>query len=565
MSDSGGSDGSDVQLKVDIEYYIPNLSFIPPRSTQLTISRMHSGGRRSAILDFSHIIELTDISIPACKSLSSFIVEAWPFSMKNAPSIDATEFFTVAISLDICDHNFVVSSITPTVLTQFIRVTAIGRYGTSNAQTVINLGNFHGRPACVRLSATKEQNANKCKSTPESTSTFTSTSSSDYSEIQSKTITSAFRITDTVVATKAGCALEQYIRSMQNYAESLGCQYELACSELKSLISIPSSNLSSFSARVGNTFRIPSKQAVIRSYKKCVAIQLQRSRVQHAIRLIQSMSNSSQINVAMKYSETNLSNTFSELEIHCEMMLNLLLSICPHILKRKQQITQDAIFTSSSADTVFKNLMEFPHPRIRVQATGVLLSYYAPFPNWGSFLVSCLTQHLTADNFRNLCPSQSHFFCNVLVLGQRSLAIPGKGEEVIDSLLNLVATVLPKSGEQVKADVNFKFLTVALLLVSHLTETILSMNEAFMSKLNPHILSLLSTVVSGAGFANDFFDSPSKNNPSRSCPDEVTPSESTHKTKTKPTKKHLWNAASSEYGKISTGTFFSKLYKILTE
>lgn len=528
---------------------------MPPRPMQLTISRMHSGGRRSAILDFGHIIELSDISIPFCKSLSSFIIEAWPCNMKSCPTIDATDFFTIAISLDICCHDFTASPITPTVLTRYVRITAIGKYGTSNAQTVVSLGSFYGRPACIRLCAMEgtEQNHSKCTISPETVETPSHGGIGKRSNAE----ISAMRITDAGIVTDGVHAIERYLNSLQNYLESLTGQYALARVQLKSMISISSSNLSSFNAHIGNTYEIPSKQAVSQAYKKCTAIQLQLSRIHHAIALIESMNGSSQRESMKNSSESNQSLISPQIGIHCELMLNLLLSVCPQILKLKEQIRCDAVFSASSAEILFKYLiMGSPHPRIRAQATGVLLSCYAQFPNWGSFLVSCLTRYFRMAYSRNLSPSQSHFFCNILVLSQRCLAIPAKGEDVIESLMSLISITLPEAGELVEREVNFKLLTLVLLLVSHLTETIGSMNETFVLKSNPQIFPLILAGVSGTDDQGSFLDLVSPINVTFPSPEEAESLERIASIAKNYAKTHIGQQNLIKQGKLSIFLFY---------
>ncbi|XP_061384581.1 baculoviral IAP repeat-containing protein 6 isoform X3 [Danaus plexippus] len=108
----------------------------PPQHT-LVVERMHSGARRYIVLDFGHLVRLTDVIIPSCSDLVTLCIDIWTAG-------EETDCVKLAFASDIATKYLVLTDIQPPPLCRYIKITTIGRYGMSAMKCKIPLGWFYG-------------------------------------------------------------------------------------------------------------------------------------------------------------------------------------------------------------------------------------------------------------------------------------------------------------------------------------------------------------------------------------------------------------------------------------
>lgn len=438
---------------------------------------MHSGAKRGVVLDFFHVVELTDIIIPSCKEISSLIVESWPAEAKKKPTVNTPGFVTVAVSLDITDHNFNLPNVSPPVITRYIRITVAGRFGSSNPQTVVKLGQYFGRPAFV--------SNDRCVTGDEPiklSKAASAKSKADAGRSRKNGKPSAYYCADLAILDKGKFARLQYLKRLRKYIENVNCQYALTCSELKYLVS-SKSKLGDNTGKVDGRRLNLSQGRIYRAYRKCVAMRARKSRVEHAIRYLESVD-------GISSATSREGPSFSQLELQIELMLNTIAMLQPPILRKVDLHRMHQVeFTQSWAVDMFRNLIGFGNPRVRAQTCNLLLAHCSPYAWWGSFLAALFSEYII-DGTNALCLTRAHLMSVFLVLGQRTLVIPGKGEDIMIKLLELIEKSTPSSSDDSSVTrTNYGPFTMLLLFASHLTESVLWMNEAYVDGVSPRLLS----------------------------------------------------------------------------
>nr|XP_039261725.1 baculoviral IAP repeat-containing protein 6-like [Styela clava] len=487
-----------VEQKVSMNIVIPNMSFSLPPTSVLTVSRMHSGARRSVVLDFGQIVELTDVHIPSCPDISSLVLEG----TKDA-TLNKAVFTHVGVTLDICDHDFVLSNLAPPVLCRYVRITVIGRYGTTNAQTCVSLGRFYGRPACVGY---RKNHLNFDPQTavpsPPKKSMKDSLEETSTQQDEHPILLDLLDVSDSIAGKSA---VQRSIGYLRSYQDDIECRYSLACNQLRTFLSATHSGKSADSSKFSDLFmenfpfNTQSKfgkggqmKKLTTAYKKCSRLQVQMNRVSHAIRYMESLLGGTEepnmgLNVPHFDLPTARPPSFTQLQTFCELMLNTMLSV-PHGVYFKPNLEQElenghsALISPSLCATFFQNLICTGNPRLKVQANCLLLSYSSPFPWWGDFIAETLVKTLATRTSDAKHSSKDYMFSILLVLGQRSLATSQKAENLIKSLLKLLENLFIKAGNvSSPQNLDMGLLTWILLYASHMIETIAVQNECFMS------------------------------------------------------------------------------------
>ncbi|XP_039757629.1 baculoviral IAP repeat-containing protein 6 isoform X2 [Pararge aegeria] len=104
----------------------------------LLVERMHSGARRYIVLDFGHLVRLTDVVIPACSDLVTLYIDIWTVG-------EETDCVKIAYATDINTKHLVLTDIQPPPLCRYMKITTIGRYGMAAMKCKIPLGWFYGQ------------------------------------------------------------------------------------------------------------------------------------------------------------------------------------------------------------------------------------------------------------------------------------------------------------------------------------------------------------------------------------------------------------------------------------
>ncbi|XP_069360568.1 baculoviral IAP repeat-containing protein 6 isoform X2 [Maniola hyperantus] len=103
----------------------------------LLVERMHSGARRYIVLDFGHLVRLTDVVIPSCSDLVTLYIDIWTVG-------EETDCVKIAYATDIATKHLVLTDIQPPPLCRYMKITTIGRYGMAAMKCKIPLGWFYG-------------------------------------------------------------------------------------------------------------------------------------------------------------------------------------------------------------------------------------------------------------------------------------------------------------------------------------------------------------------------------------------------------------------------------------
>lgn len=505
LSTESSQENTSNQVPVHPVMNFSNLTFNLPRTSFLTISRMHSGARRSVVLDFGSLVEVTDIHIPSCPDLSSLTLDAWSDGSKNGP-LNKSQMTHVGMTLDICDHNLVLGNLMPPVICRYIKITVIGRYGTTNAESQLHLGHFYGRPLC--LSQRVSANLDPCSSVPSPPKKSMKEQEEDSFRRENRK-SEVVDLLEVCHDPAGQAAILRSLNYLRAYQDDVECRYGLACCQLQSFLTCDTAHTNesgtdmrdyfmadyrSSSGFIGHKDKA-SMDKLMYVYDKCIQLQTQMSRVISAIRYMDSILGLTESAVSPFNEPCNNTAGYDQLQTFCEFMITTMLGV-PGVSNCSQfsTITVDPVvdsrdlFSLRACTEIFKNICCLANPRLRMQAACLLLSYCSSYSWWGQFLSNILVDSLGCCaswlDIREL--PKEHIFSLLLVLGQRSLVVPQKAENVIASLLKVVESYLSPFNCDLKPDVNDNFLdliTWLFLYVTHLVETVLSHNDNFISDL----------------------------------------------------------------------------------
>ncbi|XP_018118499.1 baculoviral IAP repeat-containing protein 6 isoform X4 [Xenopus laevis] len=375
----------------------------PPPHQSIIIERMHSGARRFVTLDFGRPVLLTDILIPTCGDLASLSIDIWSLGEE----VDGRR---LVVATDISTHSLILHDLIPPPVCRFMKITVIGRYGSTNARAKIPLGFYYGHTYILpweselKLMHDPLRGENESANQPD---------------------------------------VDQHLTMMVALQEDIQCRYNLACHRLETLlqnIDLPPLN----SANNAQYFlRKPDKAVeedsrVFSAYQDCIQLQLQLNLAHHAVQRLKVALGMSRKTLQEQYDSKELIHTSSTEQLRTiiryllDTLLSLLHSSNGHSVPGVLQNT----FHAQACEELFKHLCISGTPKIRLH-TGLLLVQLCGAERWwGQFLSNVLQELYNSEQL--LIFPQDRVFMLLSCIGQRSLSNSG----VLESLLNLLDSLL---------------------------------------------------------------------------------------------------------------------------
>nr|XP_033791570.1 baculoviral IAP repeat-containing protein 6 isoform X2 [Geotrypetes seraphini] len=375
----------------------------PPPHQSIIIERMHSGARRFVTLDFGRPILLTDILIPTCGDLASLSIDIWTLGEE----VDGRR---LVVATDISTHSLILHDLIPPPVCRFMKITVIGRYGSTNARAKIPLGFYYGHTYILpweselKLMHDPLRGESEAANQPE---------------------------------------IDQHLTMMIALQEDIQCRYNLACHRLETLlqsIDLPPLN----SANNAQYFlRKPDKAVeedsrVFSAYQDCIQLQLQLNLAHHAVQRLKVALGANRKSLREKFDSRELIQMSSteQLRTIIRYLLDTLLSLLHSSSGHSVPVVLQNIFHAQACEELFKHLCISGTPKIRLH-TGLLLVQLCGGERWwGQFLSNVLQELYNSEQL--LIFPQDRVFMLLSCIGQRSLSNSG----VLESLLNLLDNLL---------------------------------------------------------------------------------------------------------------------------
>ncbi|XP_056423373.1 baculoviral IAP repeat-containing protein 6 isoform X3 [Hyla sarda] len=375
----------------------------PPPHQSIIIERMHSGARRFVTLDFGRPVLLTDILIPTCGDLASLSIDIWSLGEE----VDGRR---LVVATDISTHSLILHDLLPPPVCRFMKITVIGRYGSTNARAKIPLGFYYGHTYILpweselKLMHDPLRGENESASQPE---------------------------------------VDQHLTMMVALQEDIQCRYNLACHRLETLlqsIDLPPLN----SANNAQYFlRKPDKAVeedsrVFSAYQDCIQLQLQLNLAHLAVQRLKVALGMSRKTLREQFDSRELIHTSSteQLRTIIRYLLDTLLSLLHSSNGHSVPAVLQNTFHAQACEELFKHLCISGTPKIRLH-TGLLLVQLCGGERWwGQFLSNVLQELYNSEQL--LIFPQDRVFMLLSCIGQRSLSNSG----VLESLLNLLDSLL---------------------------------------------------------------------------------------------------------------------------
>ncbi|XP_029449757.1 baculoviral IAP repeat-containing protein 6 isoform X2 [Rhinatrema bivittatum] len=375
----------------------------PPPHQSIIIERMHSGARRFVTLDFGRPVLLTDVLIPTCGDLASLSIDIWSLGEE----VDGRR---LVVATDISTHSLILHDLIPPPVCRFMKITVIGRYGSTNARAKIPLGFYYGHtyilPWESELKLMHDPLRGECEATnqPE---------------------------------------IDQHLTMMIALQEDIQCRYNLACHRLETLlqsIDLPPLN----SANNAQYFlRKPDKAVeedsrVFSAYQDCIQLQLQLNLAHHAVQRLKVALGASRKTLREQFDSRELIQMSSteQLRTIIRYLLDTLLSLLHSSNGYSVPVVLQNTFHAQACEELFKHLCISGTPKIRLH-TGLLLVQLCGGERWwGQFLSNVLQELYNSEQL--LIFPQDRVFMLLSCIGQRSLSNSG----VLESLLNLLDNLL---------------------------------------------------------------------------------------------------------------------------
>ncbi|KAL7987488.1 hypothetical protein Chor_006407, partial [Crotalus horridus] len=375
----------------------------PPPHQSIIIERMHSGARRFVTLDFGRPILLTDVLIPTCGDLASLSIDIWTLGEE----VDGRR---LVVATDISTHSLILHDLIPPPVCRFMKITVIGRYGSTNARAKIPLGFYYGHTYILPLESELKIMHDPLRGEVEST---------NQPEI------------------------DQHLAMMIALQEDIQCRYNLACHRLETLlqsIDLPPLN----SANNAQYFlRKPDKAVeedsrVFSAYQDCIQLQLQLNLAHHAVQRLRVALGASRKILKEQSDPKELIQMSSteQLRTIIRYLLDTLLSLLHSSNGHSVPVVLQSTFNAQACEELFKHLCISGTPKIRLH-TGLLLVQLCGGERWwGQFLSNVLQELYNSEQL--LIFPQDRVFMLLSCIGQRSLSNTG----VLESLLNLLDNLL---------------------------------------------------------------------------------------------------------------------------
>ncbi|NXL92489.1 BIRC6 protein, partial [Alectura lathami] len=375
----------------------------PPPHQSIIIERMHSGARRFVTLDFGRPILLTDVLIPTCGDLASLSIDIWTLGEE----VDGRR---LVVATDISTHSLILHDLLPPPVCRFMKITVIGRYGSTNARAKIPLGFYYGHTYILpfenelKLMHDPLRGEGEAANQPE---------------------------------------IDQHLAMMVALQEDIQCRYNLACHRLEILlqsIDLPPLN----SANNAQYFlRKPDKAVeedsrVFSAYQDCIQLQLQLNLAHHAVQRLKVALGASRktLNEQSDPKELIQMSSTEQLRTIIRYLLDTLLSLLHSSNGHSVPVVLQSTFHAQACEELFKHLCISGTPKIRLH-TGLLLVQLCGGERWwGQFLSNVLQELYNSEQL--LIFPQDRVFMLLSCIGQRSLSNSG----VLESLLNLLDNLL---------------------------------------------------------------------------------------------------------------------------
>ncbi|XP_042305457.1 LOW QUALITY PROTEIN: baculoviral IAP repeat-containing protein 6 [Sceloporus undulatus] len=416
----------------------------PPPHQSIIIERMHSGARRFVTLDFSRPILLTDVLIPTCGDLASLSIDIWTLGEE----VDGRR---LVVATDISTHSLILHDLIPPPVCRFMKITVIGRYGSTNARAKIPLGFYYGHTYILPLESELKIMHDPLRGEVES---------ANQPEI------------------------DQHLAMMVALQEDIQCRYNLACHRLETLlqsIDLPPLN----SANNAQYFlRKPDKAVeedsrVFSAYQDCIQLQLQLNLAHHAVQRLKVALGASRKILKEQRDPKELIQMSSteQLRTIIRYLLDTLLSLLHTSNGHSVPVVLQSTFHAQACEELFKHLCISGTPKIRLH-TGLLLVQLCGGERWwGQFLSNVLQELYNSEQL--LIFPQDRVFMLLSCIGQRSLSNTG----VLESLLNLLDNLLSPLQPQLPAHrctegvLDIPMISWVVMLVSRLLDYVATVED----------------------------------------------------------------------------------------
>ncbi|XP_050990219.1 baculoviral IAP repeat-containing protein 6 isoform X2 [Labeo rohita] len=375
----------------------------PPPHQSIIIERMHSGARRFVTLDFGRPVLLTDALIPTCADLASLSIDIWTLGEE----VDGRR---LVVATDISTHSLILHDLLPPPVCRFMKITVIGRYGSTNARAKIPLGFYYGHTYILPWESELKLMHDPLRGESEAASQPD---------------------------------LDQHLSMMVALQEDIQCRYNLACHRLETLlqnIDLPPLN----SANNAQYFlRKPDKAVeedsrVFSAYQDCIQLQLQLNLAHHAVQRLRVSLGATRKHLPETYDPRELvqNSSTEQLRTIIRYLLDTLLSLLHCCNGHSVPSVLQNTFHAQACEELFKQLCISGTPKIRLHAGLLLVQLCGGERWWGQFLSNVLQELYNSEQL--LIFPQDRVFMLLSCIGQRSLSNSG----VLEGLLNLLDTLL---------------------------------------------------------------------------------------------------------------------------
>ncbi|XP_028844057.1 baculoviral IAP repeat-containing protein 6 isoform X2 [Denticeps clupeoides] len=375
----------------------------PPPQQSIIIERMHSGARRFVTLDFGRPILLTDALIPTCADLASLSIDIWTLGEE----VDGRR---LVVATDISTHSLILHDLLPPPVCRFMKITVIGRYGSTNARAKIPLGFYYGHTYILPWESELKLMHDPLRGEGEAASQPD---------------------------------VDQHLAMMVALQEDIQCRYNLACHRLETLlqsIDLPPLN----SANNAQYFlRKPDKAVeedsrVFSAYQDCIQLQLQLNLAHHAVQRLRVSLGAGRKVLPDTYNPRDLiqNSSTEQLRTIIRYLLDTLLSLLHSSNGHSVPSVLQSTFHAQACEELFKHLCISGTPKIRLHAGLLLVQLCGGERWWGQFLSNVLQELYNSEQL--LIFPQDRVFMLLSCIGQRSLSNSG----VLEGLLNLLDSLL---------------------------------------------------------------------------------------------------------------------------
>ncbi|XP_029377805.1 baculoviral IAP repeat-containing protein 6 isoform X4 [Echeneis naucrates] len=419
----------------------------PPPHQSIIIERMHSGARRFVTLDFGRPVLLTDVLIPNCGDLASLSMDIWTLGEE----VDGRR---LVVATDISTHSLILHDLLPPPVCRFMKITVIGRYGSTNARAKIPLGFYYGHTYILPWESELKLMHDPLRGESEAASQPD---------------------------------IDQHLTMMMALQEDIQCRYNLACHRLETLlqnIDLPPLN----SANNAQYFlRKPDKvveedQRVFSAYQDCIQLQLQLNLAHHAVQRLRvslgASRNSLPVAGAVEAQELVQNSSTEQLRTIIRYLLDTLLSLLHSNNGHSVPSVLQSTFHAQACEELFKHLCISGTPKIRLHAGLLLVQLCGGERWWGQFLSNVLQELYNSEQL--LIFPQDRVFMLLSCIGQRSLSNSGVLEgllNLLDSLLSPLKQPQPAAQRRTEGVLDIPMISWVVMLVSRLLDYVASIED----------------------------------------------------------------------------------------